>query len=432
MFTPRHGPGATADGISGNQKFLWQRWHDRLEPFFPLLGNAYSLGAYDSEVLEKLTIVPEDQEQPVKVVTVPKTHKGPRVIAIEPCCMQFVQQGIRDALYRVIESDWIVGGHINFRDQSINQSLAMTSSRSGAFATIDLSDASDRVPLHLALGMFDSNPDLRDAIAACRSTNAKLPDGQIIGPLRKFASMGSALCFPVEAMYFYTICVKALLDSNELPYTRRNIKTVSAGVFVYGDDIIVPTEHAGTVLDYLRLYNCKVNTNKTFLTGKFRESCGVDAYDGNEITPIYVNTLQPKNRKHVSELISWTATANLFYRKGMWETARFMFSKVERILGPLPYVSEFSPALGITSFLGYRSAERWNDNTHSLEFKGWVPSSVHRTDELEGYPALAKCLNNISGNALPTGVESVDKKHLLRSSLHGAVSLKRRWVQTYI
>jgi hypothetical protein len=468
---PRHGPGATAERISGNQKYVWRNWHDRLEPYFPLIGTGYPLGTSpDSEELEMVTIIPTDDEQPVRVVPVPKTLKGPRIIAIEPCCMQFAQQGIRSALYERIESYWLTRGHVNFRDQTVNQKLAIISSKTGQLATIDLSDASDRVPRDLALVMFRSNPDLQAAIDACRSTKAELPDGSIIGPLKKFASMGSALCFPIEAMYFYTICVVALLRAQNLPVTRRNCFTVSRELYVYGDDIIVPTTYAAVVLDYLRKYNCKVNTHKTFTEGNFRESCGVDAYRGVEVTPTYLRTLRPENKRQPERIVSWVATANLFYLKGYWHAATFMFKQCERIVGPLPYVSDTSPGLGRISFLGYQSAGRWNDNFHRFEIKALVPSPVYRTDRLESYGALSKSLQALElktsnvpsstdegsfltwfrekhGMAMREGsglevrftsntsgilseVFSRDPLHLERFALHGAVVLKRRWVPT--
>jgi hypothetical protein len=424
---PRHGPGATAEGISGNQKYLWRSWHDRLEPYFPLYSNGYPIGLpLDSEELKLVTIVPEERERPVRVVCVPKTLKSPRIIAIEPCCMQYAQQGIRSALYRAIESSRMAAGHVNFTDQSINQELAISSSSTGQLATIDLSDASDRVPHDLAMEMFRSNPALREAIEACRSTRAELPDGTVLGPLRKFASMGSALCFPIEAMYFYTICVVALLKENNLPVTFRNCFQVSRNVYVYGDDIIVPSTNAMTILEYLRKYNCKVNVNKTFVSGSFRESCGIDAYLGEPVTPVYVRKLRPENRQQADRLISYVATANLFYKKGYWRTATLLFSLVEKILGPLPYVSETSPMLGRISFLGYRSATRWHRGFQRLEIKGWVPSPVYRTDELEGYGALSKCLLKLDD--LKNRLVSRDALHLERSALHGAVALKLRWL----
>jgi len=430
--TPKHGPGTTAEGITGNSKYRWQYWHDRLEPYFPLVDNGYPMGiSLHLEGLQSLTIVSEANEQPVKVVLVPKTLKSPRVIAIEPCCMQFVQQGIRSALYEKVESNWLSSGHVNFRDQSINQQLAITSSMTGQLATIDLSDASDRVPHDLAMEMFRSHPDLQDAINACRSTKALLPDGRSLSPLLKFASMGSALCFPVEAMYFYTICVVALLSEMHLPVTSRNCFKVSRDVYVYGDDIIVPKTYATAVLAHLQKYNCKVNSGKTFVNGNFRESCGEDAYYGERVTPVYITKQTPKNRKDADSLISWVAAGNAFYKSGYWHTATFIFNKLERLLGPLPYVTERSSALGRISYLGYRSAERWNYFLHRFEMKAWVPSPVYRTDKLDGYGALMK---SFLGGGLRESDDpmSQDARHLERSSLRDAVTLKRRWVPSDI
>lgn len=425
----RHGPGTTADGRLGNQKYRWLRWHRRLESYFPFLEHAYTygMGILGVKELDLVKFVEPEGELPVKVIPVPKTMKGPRIIATEPCCMQYAQGGLARLLMEAIEASPVTGGHINFSDQSVNQDLALLSSMTGRLATIDLSDASDRVPLSLALSMFDTNPRLRGAVSACRSTRAKLPDGTIIGPLKKFASMGSALCFPIEAMYFYTLCVKALLEIQNLPVSRRNIYNVSREVYVYGDDILVPTIFATAVLDHLQKYNCKVNSSKTFWTGKFRESCGTDAFNGRRVTPVYLRKVIPKNRQQVSELISYVSTANLFYKKGYWRTCSLMFNIVERVLGPLPYVSETSPVLGRTSFLGYRSVSRWNVKFQTFEVKGWMPQPVYRTDELDGYGALRKSLQRLEG--LTDLSEPKDDKHLERFALHHAVTLKRGWTE---
>lgn len=452
--TPRHGPGATSEGVSGNQKFSWSEWNDRLEPYFPLVGTGYPLGiSTASEEFEKVTIIPQEEERPVRVVLVPKTLKSPRVIAIEPCCMQFVQQGIRDLLYKGLESSRYSKGHINFRDQSINQELALTSSSTGRLATIDLSDASDRVPRDLALEMFRCNPDFQDAIDACRSTKALLPDGREIDSLKKFASMGSALCFPIEAMYFYTICVVALLRLQNLPATPRNVYKVSRSVYVYGDDIIVPTTYAIGILDYLQRYNCKVNPNKTFVSGNFRESCGMDAYGGERVTPVYLRHMFPKDTRQHDAIVSWVATSNLFYKKGFWNTALFMRKRIERLLGPLPYVSEDSSVVGHYSYLGYVSVSRWNRDLQSFEIRGLVPEPVYRSDKLDGYGALSKSLRRLEasfdqGLRFPVlseeegivspmgGVRTVplsqDPLHLERSARRGVVALKRRWAPATI
>lgn len=425
----RHGPGATAEGVSGNQKFRWKFWHDRLEPYFPLVSSAYPNSAIGTEEVEKVTMLASGQELPARVTTVPKTLKAPRIIAIEPCCMQYAQQAIRDVLYTALESYSMTAGHINFRDQTVNQALALSSSSDGRLATIDLSEASDRVPHELAMYMFDANPDLRDAIDACRSRSAALPDGEILSPLLKFASMGSALCFPVESMYFYTACVVTLLREQNLPATFANVYRVTRDVYVYGDDILVPAEHAEAVLEGLQKYNCKVNISKTFTRGNFRESCGMDAFRGERVTPVYLRKVRPLNRQQAAELVSWVETANLFYKKGYWVTCSYMRNAVERVLGVLPYVAEDSGALGWHSFLGYRTVERWNRKYQRLEVRAWVPEPVHRTDELDGYAALQKSLSKLE--SLPDIWAERDPLHLERSARHGAVTLKRRWVAVY-
>jgi len=425
---PKHGPGATAERVSGNQKHVWQYWHNRLEPYFPLIDTAFTLGSYQSREFENVLIVAEEHEQPVRVTPVPKTQKGPRIIAIEPCCMQYTQQAIRAYLYDRIERLPLTAGHVNFTDQSINRMLAMRSSIDGQLATIDLSDASDRVLSDLALSMFNSYPDLKDAIDSCRSTRAKLPDGRVIGPLRKFASMGSALCFPIESMYFYTICVGALLKEQNLPVTFRNVMLVSRNVYVYGDDIIIPRKWATVVVSYLQKYCCKVNMSKSFWSGNFRESCGMDAYNGVEVTPTYIRKLRPNNKRQASELISWVETANHFERKGYVSTSAYMFRVCESILGKLPNIAETSQALGRVS-LHSHTTERYNVNLQRSEVRAWIAEPVYRTDKLEGYGALMKCLLSLNKK-----IDSIvnpqvkDHKHLERSAQHGAVALKRRWV----
>jgi hypothetical protein len=248
-------------------------------------------------------------------------------------------------------------------------------------------------------------------------------------------------------MYFYTICVAALLKVQNLPLSHANVFLVSRDVHVYGDDLIVPSTFANAVLDYLQKYNCKVNDSKTFIEGNFRESCGVDAYAGDLVTPTYLRKQRPKNKRQVSELISWTATANLFYKKGYWRTASLLYLSVEDIIGHLPYVSPECSALGRVSFLGYRSVERWNQKLQRFEVKAWVPRPVYRSDNIDGYAALSKSLLRLESSHMSDSLTDVrhlldpqrpergfvearagDAFHLERSELRGAVALQHRWV----
>nr|URG16509.1 MAG: RNA dependent RNA polymerase [Leviviridae sp.] len=423
---PKHGPGTTAERITGNRKYAQVTWHERLQPFFPV--DSYALPCITQDVEEligNVKMVPEDQEKPVRVILVPKTLKSPRVIAAEPVCMQYTQQAVSSLIIETIENDDITAGHVNFTCQAINRQLAIASSLTGLRATLDLKEASDRVSFQWALRMFNSVPDLRDAIDACRSRRAKLPGGDLIN-LQKFASMGSALCFPIEAMYFFTIVVLALIERAELPVTISNICSVSRDVYVYGDDLIVPTDAVLSVIEMLQLYGCKVNSNKSFWNGKFRESCGMDAYNGEEVTPTYLRrSIEIDDAAKPSDLLSWIATSNLFHKRGYWLTAKFLSDFVEKQVGfQLPLVQEDSPGQGWTNFQNAYSIQRWNKKLHRFEVRTLVATPSYREDILDGYPALMKFfLTSLHRDA----TDKVDEEHLRRSPLHGAVSTKRRW-----
>jgi len=464
-LVPRHGPGAVVEGNSGNTKYLWQRWHDRLESFLPFWGAAYPVrSAFDPSngidpdgLLGRVTFVPSDEESPVKVIFVPKTLRSPRVIAIEPMCMQYAQQALRDFLYTRIESHSLSAGRVNFTDQSANQRLALQSSFTGQWATIDLSDASDRVPLSVVTEMLRSCPELRDAILACRTGSAKLPNGVTVAPLAKFASMGSALCFPIEAMYFYTICVVASLEIADLPVTWNSIKRVSKDIRVYGDDLIVRADYAEAVRDRLQKYNCKVNERKSFWTGKFRESCGTDAYAGEEVTPLYLRHLRPTDRRAVTQILSWVATGNAFSKRGYDRTAHLVYRTVEILLGTLPEVTESSGVIGKVVAKPWfdRNSTKWRYNPliQAIEILAWVPVPVKSEQPISGYPALQKCLLLLerrpplgvtegardlhvpwtAGNGwirdwAEANLNPVDERHLERTVVRGALKLKRRWV----
>lgn len=430
ILTPKHGPGQTAERISGNRKYSQLTWNERLEPFFPsdkFIMSCSSQFFDESEGYERVRLLKEEQELPVRVVTVPKTLKGPRVIAMEPVAMQYAQQALSSFLTTKIERHDITSGHINFRDQSVNRALALSASSDKSLATLDLSAASDRVPLSHVTAMLEVNRDLLDAILACRSMAAQLPSGRIL-TLKKFASMGSALCFPIEAMFFFTVIIVALLGKQKLPVTLHNIKKVSRSVYVYGDDIVVPVSQVEIVLETLTSFYCRVNADKSFWTGKFRESCGMDAYDGHEVTPTYVRSTRPKNKGSAKEIVSLVATSNLFYKRGYWKTAALLKDWVECITGNLPVVRENSPGLGWHSYQNFVQIDRWNVNLHRFEVRTYMVFPDYRKDKLDGYAALLKYFVTKRDH---NDLLAIDEKHLERSPRSGAVCIRRRRTTPY-
>jgi hypothetical protein len=133
---PKHGPGKTADRISGNQKYDLRSWPTRLDAMFPFeeycIYSPRHLAELDNEglsLIDEVNFQLPGAELPVRVVCVPKTLKTPRIIAIEPTSMMYAQQAVSRSLVNYLETDDLVGGQIGFRDDHINQYLACVGSR---------------------------------------------------------------------------------------------------------------------------------------------------------------------------------------------------------------------------------------------------------------------------------------------------------------
>ena len=422
---PKHGPGATADRLFGNEKYRMPSWTWRLEDYFPSAEFCIPNSGFYTE-LTAIDFFEPGAELPVRVISVPKTLKTPRIIAIEPSHVQYAQQALMEIIVDRLEKSNFLQGSIGFTDQTPNQRLACLGSKDGSLATIDLSEASDRVSNLLVKSLFRNYPTLAGAIQACRSERADVPGYGII-PLSKFASMGSATTFPVEAMVFLTIICCAYGKSLNRSLNKDDIYTILGKVRVYGDDIIVPTDLVRYVVSELEAYGLKVNSKKSFWTGKFRESCGRDYFDGNDVTVTYCRRVLPEQRSDVSEMISAVSLRNQLYKAGMWKSADFLDQYLRR-LAPLPTVLETSPVIGRVSFLGYET-QKMCTHLHKPLVKGMVAVPKLRSSPLDGHSALLKFFLKREGN---TGYSwlfpsNSDVKHLERYGRPESVDIKIRW-----
>ncbi|DAD52221.1 RNA-directed RNA polymerase, partial [ssRNA phage Zoerhiza.2_9] len=404
---PKHGPGATADKLRGNGKFENRTWTDRLEEFFPSGDYLFPNARYFNEHYDDVHHLEPGSEIPVKVISVPKTQKTPRIIAIEPTCMQYAQQALLDGFNRGISQSYL-RNLIGTDSQEPNQLLARSGSLSGSLATLDLSEASDRVSNQLVRALFARHSLLQGAVEACRSRRADVPGHGVIR-LSKFASMGSALTFPIEAMVFLTLVFLGIEKELSTRFTRlSDIIRFSGSVRVYGDDIITPVDSVHSVVHTLEHFGARVGMAKSFWIGRFRESCGKEYYSGYDVSVVKVRRILPSTRKHVPEVISTVSLRNQLYKAGHWRAVKWLDHQLVGILKYFPYVDDSSSVLGRYSFLGY-DTERVCENLHRPLVKGYVVSSRLPSDPLDGSGALLKCL-------LKRGNEPVaDSKHLERA-----------------
>lgn len=394
-----HGPGVTADKLLANERQRIRKWNQRSELLFPSdlhcypnYGLAAHFGGIGKECpVNGLQYLDVKDEESVRIVFVPKTQTTPRVIAIEPSHMQYMQQSVKDYVYTILETHPLTRRSIRFTKQSVNQRLARSGSIDRRTATLDLKDASDRVHLHLVQRIFKTS-GLLEYLEDARSLHATLPDGRNI-VLFKYASMGSALCFPVEAMVFYTLIQCAMHQLDGRRPSTSSIKYYSTKIDVYGDDIIVPVEYTDVVVNYLESYALKVNVSKSFKEGFFRESCGADYYKGIPVNPVYARTVPHDGSRDwgPENVMSWMATADLFYMRGQWLVAQTIRDLVSRVVRrTIPKTRKLGSGLAFFSYL-FTTDLYWNRDLQCWMQKRLHYDPIKRKDSIDG-DELA-CLN---------------------------------------
>ena len=355
---PRHGSGATACHTPN-----WDKWHsfryfEKLDQVFPYSDHFYFSPTHLADELAKLEVANSDVHPRARVCLVPKDARGPRVISCEPAELMYIQQGLMKLLFETLESHELTRSMINFTDQTINRGLACSSSINNELATLDLSEASDRVSLALVRALFPNNWVI--ALEACRSEETELPSGQIV-KLNKFAPMGSACCFPVEALTFWALATAAIIIDHGIRYPV---------VYVYGDDIIVDSKYAATVIRALESQSLLVNRSKSYIDGPFRESCGGDFYKGIEVTPIRLRKLIGSG--HASLNTDADFAMNLIEKFG-YESVHNIIFLIENERG-LPFPRSSVPLPG-TLLVGKSAMNdiffqsRWNPALQRIEYR---------------------------------------------------------------
>jgi hypothetical protein len=286
---PRHGSGASACKVQPWERYARPRFIPKLDRVYKYSDWFFLNYNHLLSEMEGLFMLTEEPRPSARVVYVPKDSRGPRLISAEPREFMYIQQGLMAKLYEAIETYPIIKQQLSCIDQTRNQLLAKLGSVYDHVATLDLKEASDRVSVELVEAIFPSN--WVESFHACRSEVTTFPDGESV-EMRKFAPMGSAVCFPVEAICFWAITLATSLrpwDSMSKRLFALEPRSADASLLeyaVFGDDIICPRDHVDNVVAALHHVGLKVNMDKSYLSGPFRESCGKDYLLGNLVTPV--------------------------------------------------------------------------------------------------------------------------------------------------
>jgi hypothetical protein len=281
----RHGPGAVSDGSYFDDKSWWTCHYRPLLSVFPedwFFANPSLL----SECLRDRSYPIHDRIQ-ARLALVPKDWKGPRGVYISPKEAVFCQLGIDAALKRFMRTSWFRFCYDD-KSQFPSQEAAHMGSYDPSFwSTLDLSDASDRIPLSLISYLFHRKDYL--AIACTRPSEVILPSGEKLR-IAMSSPMGDGKTFAVLTMVCAIVSLAAILHAEGYfaarPPSRSVIECYAKKLRVFGDDIAVHSKYFTAVCEALEIHNLKVNVDKSFSRGFFRESCGLDAYKGIDVTPL--------------------------------------------------------------------------------------------------------------------------------------------------
>lgn len=412
---PCHGPGA----VAGREQ-PWEKWHwtaipARTHCVFPLEGNFYS--SFDDLNARAGWFLPET-ELSARVILVPKDSRGPRLISSEPKEFQYLQQGVMRNMVQIMEKHPLTRNSVFFTNQRPNQVAALLASergvRSDGYSTLDLKEASDRVTLVLAELLLPEQ--VFRALYAVRSNRTVMPDGQEI-VLKKHAPMGSATCFPTMAACIWAILTAgyATVVANDPHLRRYRVKKGEKsiwlsprfskatmyeleGIHVYGDDVVVPIDYTDTATALLTRVGLVLNPDKCCTNGFFRESCGVDAFKGVNVTPqrISCNWNTSTDQQRYTAFCEYSSRLGVRYHK----TGAYLAGLVRRDFPSVPCESDVvhkdAPSL-LDEYVSSRTnRKRWNRHLQRWEIRVLRTVSVPIHVKTPGRVQLLRFFNSKS------------------------------------
>jgi len=371
---PSHGPGAVFPSRVPCDKSSFRSIYDSIECYYPYAEYFCGIPSFWEEaIVNSQDNITTCSQIVAKLVCVPKDSRGPRLICVHPAEAVWVQQGHRLLIEHAIKHSPLTRSCISFDDQSKNGSLAYQSSIDREFCTLDLSEASDSISRELVRTLFGSAFKYLDC---CRATHVQLLDGSTV-PLRKMFPMGNASTFPVESLIFWA-CVRAGI--------RCYYGVNCSNIYVFGDDIIVPSRYYDGVIASLVRFGLKPNQGKCFYRGFFRESCGVDAYKGINVTPYRIRV---RNDVTVSSLASLCDLAKRLRIAGFEDLSSFLYTRVrqriKKVFGPrfCLWLNNNPDAQGVYEFVQFDFCKllkygylRFSKNTHTWLAPSILPKAV--------------------------------------------------------
>lgn len=310
---------------------------------------------------------------------VPKNDEISRCICIEPTLNVFYQLGFG----RILEDRLYERFGISLSSQPFkNRALARLGSITDGLATLDLSSASDSISCKMLEWLLPRGFYSRLVRYRSRAVDVK---GRGTVSLGMISTMGNGYTFPLQTILFsavVTACmsfrgINPLATGTSLARFRvggeHRFASASDLWSVFGDDIICPAACAADVVATLAFLGFKVNRDKSFVKGPFRESCGSDFFNGSDIRGVYVKTLNtPEARYSVINLLARFSTKTGIDLK---RTLRLLINTVDKKLIVPPW-EDFSSGIHVPDSLARNLPRDRDTGTRCYRARVAVPSVI--------------------------------------------------------
>lgn len=329
-IVPGHGPGGVAEGYDRFERWDIRAWPSRAERWYPF--HEYGSQSFVALCSQGAPVMVKDSI--TKCSLVPKDFKGPRLISSESTATQYLQQGQMKLIMRYVDTHWLMSKSIKFKDQTFNQSKCSTAYEDGV-ATLDLSNASDTVSAALVWYLLSEVPTLRSQLFATRSQYMSVR-GSLVR-LTAFSPMGSAVCFPVETLVFWSLTMASVRhvqsswsDGLKDP-TLPSESEMASAIAVFGDDILVPDYALAVLIGTLSEVGCEVNESKTCFQTPFRESCGAEYFNNTDVAIIRNRRYYYDDRKEFISIPVLLDLQRKFFLCGLYNTAALLRRWAEEV-----------------------------------------------------------------------------------------------------
>ncbi len=298
------GPGASLG--CDNESFYTKLFASKISVTSPYLLSLYRALTSESDTwslaeMQRHTRFGEELTASNRLFFVPKTAVISRTCCTEPLVNMLFQQALGAFLEECLAKSF----GVSLKTQAgFNRELARIGSENGSFGTIDLQSASDSISWSLVQRIAPSSLLGYFRLFRCEST--LLPGGGKMD-LGMISTMGNGFTFPLQTIIF--AC--ALRAVYQLMGLDSGCPKTQFGVF--GDDIIVKQEAYGFLVRSLTKLGFKVNDQKSFNVGPFRESCGGDYFNGSFIRGVYITSLETVTDVYsaINRLNRWSALAGV-------------------------------------------------------------------------------------------------------------------------